>query len=262
MRRYARIYLTLLKINFSALAAYRSNFVNSMVSSIAWAIFSVALVVILTMRTDSAFGWKREEIILLTGAYSILIGVFHTLFSRNFERLSRLINFGQLDALLVKPADSQFLASFWLVNYTSLIRIPIGIALVWYLVSVLRVTVTAAAFAWFTLFLFVGIVLLYSIWCLVATVTIWFPRISNIVDLMYSVSSISRFPREMIARTHAFLFLILLPLAFIINAPVQFLLAKGTWIDAGMLLSFAMFFLLASRMFWRFALRHYTSAST
>src|SRR3972149_8688112 len=90
MGKYVRIYRDLLRLNLSSLVAYRSNFVNSVVSSTAWGVFSLVSIVLLTYRVQSVFGWTREEILLLTGVYSVVIGVFHTLFSRNFVRFSRL----------------------------------------------------------------------------------------------------------------------------------------------------------------------------
>lgn len=262
MKKYIAIYKTLIKLNFSTLTTYRSNFINSMLSAIAWGGFTILSVVILTMRTNQAFGWRREEIILLTGAYSILIGIFHTLFSRNFERMSRIVHLGQLDYILVKPADPQFLLSFSIINFTTLIRIPLGLAIIVYLITKLHITINLLNILWFVLLLLVGLVLLYSIWYMVVTLTIWFTRLSNIVELMYSVSSISRYPREMIAQLYDFVFLFLMPLTFIINSPVKFLLNKGTWVEAFILVGFAVLFLYISRTFWKFSLRFYTSASS
>jgi len=262
MGRYIRIYRELLRLNLSALLAYRSNFVNSVVASIAWGVFSLISIILLTYRTQSVFGWTREEILLLTGAYSVLIGIFHTLFSRNFERFSRLVLYGQLDAVLVKPVDTQFLVSFWLVNYAGLFRVIVGAAFIIYLLHALTITIPVSVGAVFLLFLIAGVLLLYSVWFLAATLTIWFPRLTNIVDVMYTVSGISRLPREMYQQLSWYIFLFLLPLTFIVITPVRALIGNVTPTDSIGLVSFAFILFFLSRKFWQFALRFYTSASS
>ena len=262
MDRYVRIYRELLRLNLSSLVAYRSNFVNSVVSSTAWGVFSLVSIVLLTYRVQSVFGWTREEILLLTGVYSVVIGVFHTLFSRNFERFSRLVLYGTLDSVLVKPIDTQFLISFWLVNYAGLFRVVVGAAFIVYLLHALAIAVPASAVAVFSLFLIAGVLLLYSVWFLAATITIWYPRLTNIVDVMYTFSSISRFPREMYQQLSWYIFLFLLQLTFIIVTPVRVLVGKLTPADTIGLVSFAAILFFLSRKFWKFALRFYTSASS
>lgn len=262
MKKYVLIYGQLLKLNVSNLIAYRSNFVNSILSSVAWGVFTIVSVVLLTLRVTSVYGWKREEIILMTGAYTVMIGIFHTIFSRNFERLSNIINLGQLDYILVKPIDAQFLLSFWFTNYTTLIRLPMGLAVIFYSLNVMKVTPNLLTVCWFSFLILIGLILLYSIWYIVATLTIWFTRISNVVDLMYSVSSISRYPREMFKNMNEYIFIFLLPITYITITPVKYLLNKGSMVDVIVLFLLAFSFLFASRAFWKFALRFYTSASS
>jgi ABC-2 type transport system permease protein len=126
----------------------------------------------------------------------------------------------------------------------------------------LAITVPASAVAVFSLFLIAGVLLLYSVWFLAATITIWYPRLTNIVDVMYTFSSISRFPREMYQQLSWYIFLFLLPLTFIIVTPVRVLVGKLTPADTIGLVSFAAILFFLSRKFWRFALRFYTSASS
>ena len=76
MKRYLKIYLSLLRINLIALFSYRANFINSTISSFIWGLFSVISILLLTSRTNSFFGWTRSEIIILAAVYSFLIGIF------------------------------------------------------------------------------------------------------------------------------------------------------------------------------------------
>jgi len=251
-----------MELNLSTLTAYRANFVNSMVSSVVWGLFTVFSVILLTNRIDSLFGWSRDEIILLTCVFNIILGVFHLLFSRNFEYFSRIVHLGQLDTFLLKPIDAQFLLSTRYINYTSIIRVLFGVGLTCYFLRERLFAIRPIDVLLFLLFSFCGIVLLYSIWYIVTTITIWFSRLNNIVDVLFTMSSITRYPPEMYREFSFYIFAFLLPLILIITTPTKFLLGRPDAASMIGLLIFSIVFFVASRKFWRFALRFYTSASS
>src|SRR3989344_2191984 len=259
MKRYINIYKSLLKINLDTLMAYRLNFINNMFSSAAWGIFSVVSILILTSRTQSIFGWRREDIILLTACYSLAIGIFHAVFSWNFHRMGRVIFLGELDQILLKPLDSQFSLSLWLFNYSSLVRILLGIGLILYLIYTVGYSISLIGIVAFFLYLLVGIITLYGIWFLVCSLLIWIPEASNIVELMYSVSGLSRYPPEMYSRLSGYLFSILLPLLFILVVPVKILIGKPNPVEIFSVTIVCIVSIVISRLFWTFALRHYSS---
>lgn len=262
MKRYIRVYAALWKMSFDMLVAYRGNFFNSMASSISWAMFSIVSILLLTSRASTIYGWTKTEIILLTCGYQILIGVFHTLFSRNFERMADLIEWGQLDALLVKPLDVQFLLSVSWVNYTSISRILLGFGILVYVIMTAGIQPSVVEVVSFIVLLGIGVVLLYSVWFIVATFIIWFPRMSNVIELMYTISGMARYPGEMYRNALGFLFFVLLPIILIVTTPIKLLVSKGSLQDILLLLGFATACLLISSTFWKFALRYYTSASS
>lgn len=263
MHRYLKIYLQLLRLNFQALVVYRGNFVNSMLSSISWGIFSLFSMVLLTFQTPEVFGWKREEIWLLNGLYGILVGLFHMIFSTNMERLSRIIHYGELDFVLLKPADAQFLVSFWRVNYTIILRILMASLFSYYiLVHILHTTVRPLTILFFVTMFPISLLLMYSIWFLVMTTLIWFTKLYNLVELMYSLVGLSRYPQEMSRQLAGVLFVVVLPLTFIIVVPTKTLLGRlHVWDIVGLFL-FASLLFFVSRRYWRFALKHYSSASS
>jgi ABC-2 type transport system permease protein len=262
MKKYLKVYLALIHLNFSALVVYRANVINNILGSTVWGVFSLVSIILLTSHTTSIFGWTREEILLLSGVYALFIGIFHTLFSRNFERLTYLIRLGMLDAILTKPLDSQFLVSTSIINFTSIIRIFLGVAFMWYVISVAHMTITLPLIGLFCIGIGIGLLLLYSIWFIVATCIIWYPDLSNLIEFLYSFSNIGRYPREMYSHVNQFIFLFILPLTFMVIVPTKMLLTKLTVFDAFGLLIFAGLFFVGSRLFWKFALRFYTSASS
>lgn len=262
MIRYYKIYKKLLELNFLTLLAYRSNFINSMISSLGWGAFSFFSMYLLTLKVNSIYGWSRYELLLLAAVYNIVIGTFHIFFSRNFERFSTVIHYGLLDGILLKPVDSQFLLSFWLFNYTGVFRVLLGIGFTFYILqSLIKIQFTFVALVWFLILMIVGIVTLYSVWFIISTIIIWHTRLSNLVALLYQLNNLTRYPHEFFKGVHVSVFLIVFPLTLVVAVPIRTFLFKSSVIEIGQLFFVSVILLFVSRVFWRFALRFYTSAS-
>lgn len=261
IKRYWNLYKTLIKLNFSALMAYRVNLANRLIGSMVWGSFHFISIVLLTNKTKQILSWPREDVILLTAGFSIFWGIFHVFFIKNFERMSDMIDRGQLDSILLKPVDSQFLISFFLVNFAAFFRVILGVIAAAYIIATYHIPVTVSSVIGYLLLMICGLILIYSIWYTVLTLTIWLARLSNLVDFLFNISGIMRYPPDIFRVLNEFLVLFLLPMLLIISAPTKVLLLKGIPLEIGYLIGFSLIFFFFSRWFWKFALRHYTSAS-
>lgn len=262
MMRYIRVYLTLMRLNLSSLIVYPANFYNSLIATVAWSFFSLYSIVLLTTGVRVVFGMTRGEILLLNGVYGMIIAIFHVLFSYNFARFSSVIHKGELDSVLLKPIDSQFLLSFWLFGWVSISRILISVVYVAVLIDQLGITVGFTDYIVFFVLGGCAILLLYSLWYMVITLTIWFTRTSNLVELMFNITGVARYPKAMFAQSAQIVPLFLFPILLMINTPARVYLHRVSTFDAAMLIILAGTFFVISRKFWRFALRFYTSASS
>jgi len=262
MKRYFKIFLTIIKVNIALQFAYRANFYNSLLISGGWGIISIVSIFILTSRTATVYGWTRQELYLLTGIYSIVVGISHMLFSSSFERFARTISLGQLDTYLLQPLDAQFYLSIRTFRPVTIIRIIIGMIFTLFILSSMHVVVNLFLCMFFIVLIFFGVLLLYSLWFLVLTLTIWNPNLSNLVDFLYNFNNLGRYPPALILYTKNVVVFLLLPLTLIASVPARVILGKATWQEIGGLIfvSFGLFFL--SRYFWKFALQQYTSASS
>lgn len=262
MYRYLKLYQQYMKLNFSALMAYRGNFYNDVLATLGWAIFHIVTMLILTNNVQEVFGWKTYELLILTGVHSIVMGIYHFTVSPNLNRVPNIIHYGQLDLLLVKPVDTQFQLSFRIVNYSALSRVVAGSLFVAYMLFVYHVNVTWMYIASFILLSFVGLILFYAIWYIVLTVTVWHSDLTNLPDVLYELGGMTKFPKEMYQGLRDYILFFLLPIVIIVSVPTRVLLKQGNPQDVLLLFTLAVGLLLVSRVFWHFALRFYTSASS
>lgn len=261
MKQYIKIYRLLLRMNLSALIEYRANFINSLIGTIGWATVSIASMFLLTARVSTVYGWTQDELLAVTGFYSILIGIFALFFSKNFERFSLIINKGELDTILLKPVDSQFLLSCWLVAYPSISRIFIGLGFLWYILKKIHEPITFLSLSNFVLISFCSILLLYSLWFCVMTLIIRLTNLTNLVDFLYSFNNLGRYPPEMIKRTGNIFIFLFLPFTLTATVPIKTLLLRASFVDSTILISCSLLLFFLSRILWKFSLRFYTSAS-
>jgi ABC-2 type transport system permease protein len=261
MRHYFSVYKTLAKLNFAALAAYRMNFINSLISGVIWGFFTISTMLLLTSGSRSINGWNRTELLILTGSHSIIMGIFHTLFTRNFERFSQIIHHGQLDSLLLKPMDSQFLMSLWIVNYVNITRTIIGFLFTIYIAIGAKYAISIQIVISYLILMLIGLLLLYSVWFIISTLIIWATSLSNLTNLLYNISAINRFPTEMYRGLPEFVLLFMVPITLIITVPTKTILHRALFGDVFQLVVCALVLFSFSRFFWKFALRSYTSAS-
>lgn len=262
MIKYFRIYMRLLSLNFYELTAFRANFYNSAFGHLAYAAFTVVSIVLLTSRTKTVYGWKREELFLLIGVFNIITGVFRTIFTKNLDRIPRIINKGELDQYLLKPVDSQFFLSTRGINLAAFIRTPIACLFTLYILLISTIKVDILQIILFTFIMMISLILLYSIWFIVLTITIWFTNLYNLDSLLDQITGATRYPIEMYEKAPYILFLFLFPLGIITSVPAKVLLRKFTLDDVTVLLLLASLLLFVSRSFWKFALQKYASASS
>ena len=259
--RYIYIYKSLFFANLARVVAYKKNFLSQIISSLGWGVFSILTILLLTSRVSVVFGWTRNELIFLVVIVNVIYGVYRMLFDINFWNFSQVIHRGQLDQILLKPVDSQFQMSLWYLDFSGILRVIIAIIMAIYLVFIFHFSVTLTSVFIFIVLSIISLIVLYSITFSILTITIWFTKLSNLFDLINTGMSASKYPKEMYQGLNGFAFFFLFPVVIIISTPTKALIQKGNVSDALFLAIFAVIFFTFSRVFWKFALRSYTSVS-
>lgn len=251
----------MLKINLVYLLTYRANFISNIISALGWGGFQIVWITLLTGKRGVVFGWKQDDMILLSLGYFMVLGIFHFLFSRNFDMFSRIIDRGEFDAILLKPVDSQFQSTMRIASYANLVRAFVGLNLIIIWITVRHYSVSLLQGVLFCLYIGVGIMTLYSIWLLFITTLIWYPNLSNMTDLLYTINGLARYPGELIRSSGKIVLYVLIPIALSISAPFKILLNKDPIGDVLILSGLCILLFVLSRLFWKHSLKYYMSAS-
>jgi len=259
-KRYWQVLQLFWSTAIAAEMEYRLNFVVSAVNSLgnlAGSLFGLFLF----YRTDYTFeGWSWFEALVVVGMFTMFQGFSSTFLSPNLNHIVQHVQQGTLDFVLLKPINSQFWLSTRTISPWGLPDIIFGLLVVGYAGQQLNIGGSAYLFA--VIPLIFGFLILYSLWFMLGATSIWFVKIYNVTEVLRGLLEAGRFPMVAYPVAYRFFFTFIVPVAFLTTVPSEALLGRAEWlwiVGAG-LLSVGLLF--ASRLFWQFALRFYTSASS
>lgn len=259
--RYAEIYWVQLKNNWVREAVYRSNFITQLFVDLIWIAVEASLFTVIYAHVPTLAGWNVHQVYFFLGMFFASDALFSTFFARNMWRFSDLVNRGELDLFLTKPANALFLILTRWISISSLLNFVFGVGIMaWF--------GERAGFAggiqwlnvafWITFGLLAQLVLrfAFSIW------VFWTERSWAMTRLYYQFFAIATKPDTLYPVLMRYTLLTALPFAFIGSVPARAVLyglsaTEYVWISGSMLGLLALDWLL-----WRRGLRRYQSASS
>lgn len=261
MRRYWQVYRTFFVSSLQRELEFRANFIAKIAQNCIWITFFVLILLVVFSRTKSIAGWDRGDAFVLAATCFLMNGLTQAFFF-SVQEIPQHVRMGTLDFIIAKPIDTQFWASVRRFNFDQIGTLFAGAAMV--LIGVSSAPHWPGPMQWlaYLVLVFASTTIYYSFTFMLMTTGIWLVRVDNLWVLGESIMQIARYPVDIYGAAVRRFFLYVLPLAFIATIPSA-QLVRG--FDLGMLglgVAWALAFFVLARWFWRFALRHYTSASS
>jgi ABC-2 type transport system permease protein len=207
-------------------------------------------------------GWSWNQALVVLGFYTLLDGLTSCLLQPNLSRIVGHVQNGTLDFVLLKPVDSQFWLSTRMLSPWGLPGIAAGLCLVTWAARSAGAGVQPGAVLLAAGLLLASALILYSLWFVLASLSIWFVKVWNATEVLRYALVAGRYPVSAYPPALRLLFTFVLPVAFLTTVPAQAILGNGERLWALGALAMAAGCLALSRRFWHFSLRHYTSASS
>ena len=262
IKKYIKIYSLFIKTSLASELEYKTNIIIDFITAIMSLIGSIFLLSIFFQSTDNIGGWKFEQALIIQGIYTILNGITNTWFNPNLSEIVKHIREGTLDFVLIKPIDSQFFISLKKIAPSGFLEIILGFALLFYCIVINQININIVFLVLCITTLLCSILILYSLWFLISTTTIWFVKTWNATEVLRSFLYIGRFPLNSFSFSLRIFFSIFVPIAFITTIPSEVFLGLAQLWEIILELFVSVIFLIVSRRFWLFALKFYTSASS
>lgn len=290
---YGRVWMTFLQNSLIREMTFRGNLLITIVTRGFWFAAQLILFDIIYRNVNSINDWTRDDYFAFMATGMLINAIVETFFMPNCANFSELIRNGNLDFVLLKPIDTQFLVSFEKVNLAMLNQILLAGALLCYsLFKIPDLELAMTVFQnliqtgqWLSLFviccqgtgqilmycllLAVGVAFFYSLMIALASSSIWFGRNQGLYDFWFYITVFARYPRSIYSGSPTgevirFAFSYVIPILLVVTVPARFLLSKAlepSWISFVAVFA-TLVLLLISRFIFTWSLNSYRSASS
>ncbi len=254
-----RTYLGLGVLN---LVQYRSDFALSVLNAVITLATQLLGLSVVFAQTNDLAGWRSDDLLVLVGVHFLIGGLLGLVLRPSMEHMMEGIRQGTFDFTLVKPVDSQLLASIQVVRPQALVDVLVGLGVVLWATTRLGAALGPDDVALFLLTLLCGLVVLYSFILALSTMAFWFVRLDNVLVIFQSLfGQAGRWPVTIFPGWLRVVLTFVVPVAFAVTVPSQALTGRLDLLSTLGAVGVALLFFAASRWFWFFALRRYTGAS-
>ena len=262
MRRYLKLYWSFLANCLMREMEFRGNFLLYSLINLIWAALALVSFVFIFDHVTEIAGWTLPQLLLLTATFYFFDRLFDAFFEVNFTRFNWLVNLGELDFILAKPASAQFFVSLRHFSFASLFGAFSMLILIIYLIAKYFWPVAILNLFLYGLVIILALIIVYSLWFSTLMLVFWLGNIDNIHHLFRPLYEVIRIPTDITGAVLKPILTYLIPLAFVATIPAQSLTGNINWglVAYGVLA--AGFLLWLSHRLWLFALKHYTSVSS
>ena len=260
--RYLKLMGVFAKYSLMSALEYRINFVAGVTVEMGWMIIKLLYVAVIYKAGTNIGILTPDHILLFVGTYVLMTGIYMLYFG-NFVSLPGMVQQGELDLYIVKPVSLQFLVTMRRLDFAFLLPdFVAGVAMIvlgWHLAGL---PVGVVPIAGFVFFLVCGCLLTYSMFLLPYILSFWIISVGGIVDISNALWDFNNMPSMMYGKWFRRIGTYILPVFVITNFPGLFLMGElSVWACAWGAGVPVLFFVL-SRIFWKFSLKKYSSASS
>jgi ABC-2 type transport system permease protein len=262
LSRYLRIWLASARYSLVRAMMFRGDLFIWALVELFWISVNVLMVAVVYSHTRSIAGWSEYEMLLLVGTSMLIQRFLMGFFWSGIFEMGRNVRSGAFDFVLAQPGDPLFMASTRKLELDGLLNSVVAGALVVYSVGKLGFHPGLADVVLYACMVACGVVIHYSALVLAMSLSFWITSSQGVEGSYFTLMEFSRLPREALSGVASLVFVWMLPVVIVSNAPARALLHgfQPSW-AAGLCAATLLWFFLAVVVF-RCGLRRYTSASS
>jgi ABC-2 type transport system permease protein len=266
LARYSRLLGSLARYTLAREMAFRGNFLVKVSVEVLWLGILLAFYETVFARTSTIAEWSRTEYLFFVGCFFAINGLSETLFLENCNEFGELVRTGDLDFLLLRPVDEQFIITCRKIDWSTAPNVLMGAALMVFALAQMHWRFDPVRVAAFVVLFACGTLLAYCFMLVLTSFSVWMVRNQSLMEMWWLFSSLARYPREIFARTWAEpigrFFTYIIPVLLVSNVPARAMVkALDPRLAAFTLFATVATFWLSRRFFYK-ALRSYRSASS
>jgi ABC-2 type transport system permease protein len=242
---------------------YRGDLIAGFVSDLVYQSVSIIFLLVVFQQVPTLAGWRQEEVFFIYGYFLLPYAFFNALSGGIWDFTDRYILKGELDRLLLRPANSLFQLLLEGVDLEPLVGLITGAAIMLWAGSALHV-----AWRWYDFFILllmtVGSTLVYlGVYLALSCIGFWYDGRTGLLPLLWNVNNYGRYPTSIYNRALRVVLSWIFPFAFVGFYPASYFLRPEGFLAWALLTPVIglAFFGLAVTM-WRVGIRRYHSTGS
>ena len=269
---YLAVFRTFVRNSAVRDMTFRVNFILQCITSLIWMGILLIFYMMIFTYTDEIgrdSGWGQYQFFIFLATTMFVNSLMQAFVMRNAEQFSELIRTGNLDFVLLKPIDTQFLVSFQRVEWSALTNFAFGAALLVYSLLKLGYVPSVLEIVLYPLYILCGVAIMYSLIICLAATSVWMGRNQSLYNFWFYITTFSRYPMEIyegpVGNPLKLVFTFAIPILIAINVPARLMawpLAAQQWSLAGFALLAVVGCQLTARFVFTRSLLSYRSASS
>lgn len=237
---------------------YRWDFLAGLVSDVIYQSVAVIFLLVVFQQVPTLAGWRQEEVFFIYGYFLWPYAFFGALANGVWGFTDRYIIKGEMDRLLLRPANALFQLLLEGIELEPLMGLITGTAIMLWAGKALGLTMH-----WYDplllLVLTIGSTLVYlGVYLSLACVGFWYDGRTGLLPLLWNVNNYGRYPVSIYNKALRILLTWVFPFAFAGFLPAAFFLRREAflgWAVATPLVGTAFFGF--SILLWRLGIKRY-----
>lgn len=242
---------------------YRANLFAALTMELVYLSSKILYILFIYQSNISLDGVSPDEIMIFIGTFIIMTGIYTGFFMDNFYSLPEHVRDGTLDLYITKPISLQFMVT--LRHFNFVLPVPnliAGLTMVSIAWRRLGIPVSFANIAGYLLILCSSTCVAYAVFLAPQILSFWTVKTGAIIEIADRCWDFNNMPMMIYSKLMQRIGVFVIPVFFITNFPAMYLVGKLNSIYVAWAIAAPIVFLTAVRMFWKFAVRNYASASS
>ncbi len=262
VHRYLSLWNSFFQNSLTRDMEYKANFLGGLFVDMVYYGSKFFFFTVIYSYVDALGIFTREDVMIFL-VVAFLIDTFYMFFfAGNIFQINQLVVKGDLDFYLLKPVNSQFIASFRKVKSYAILSLVILVSLLFVQLRSYPVDIPLINIIIFTISFLLGVSLWYSIEFMIVSTSFWFKNFSVAGWLSHEIFKFSFRPDSIYTGLMRKVLFSFIPMVFISSIPTRILLYGPNITYLGWQIVVTLFFFYSSRLVWKKGLMRYESASS
>ncbi len=261
LKKYFALYIAMFKVSFISDLEYRANFFTRFITDIFWYVSQIVTFEVLYKHTNKIGDWSLKEMRVFLGLLFVIDAFYMIIIHENLENINEKVSKGDLDLLLAKPVNSQFMITLQKANTAILGNLILGLSWLFYSLSGID-NFNYFKLGWLIFLVPCSLTVIYTMRFMFSTTAVIFTRSENLQFLWWQIYRLGMRPDSMYSTWFKWALLTVVPVGVVVSIPARALLNPPDPLYLVIPFILAPILIYSSHRFWKFALRFYSSASS